>query len=68
MRAILKSLQHVIDASDCPTFSRKKVVSEYLDIDAICWLLDFLGISVLFTQTPKSKHERPPLGGLPKLP
>jgi hypothetical protein len=27
------------------------VLSEYLD-DAICCLLDFLGISVLFTQTP----------------
>jgi hypothetical protein len=31
MQAILKSLQHGIDASVVPTSSRNKVLSEYLD-------------------------------------
>jgi hypothetical protein len=43
MRASLKFLQHVIDASDCPDLSGKKMLSEYLDVDAIWCSLDLLG-------------------------
>ena len=47
-----------------PPSSLTKKLSEYLDVDAICRLLDFLGITVLFNQTtPSPAQKRPPSGG-----
>jgi hypothetical protein len=49
-----------------PTSIRKKRLSENLDPDVICRLLDFLGIAVLFTQMRSPYKKGRQVGGLPQ--